>query len=173
MRVPKSLPAATALVERFALIDAELSRIEAVRTAAIVAANQVADEAGASLLVEREDLVTALGKWWPGAAPNLTKGKRKSIELAGCVIGSKSGRAKLALDCEEEPVIAAMAKLRWAKSLLQIKLSLRRTAILAALSGPRAGELGKLGFRIDDGTEMFYIERAAQDGTLPGLGGTA
>lgn len=168
MRVPKSLAAATAQVERFAAVDAELAGIEAVRNAAIVAANQVADEAGVKLLKEREELVTALATWWPGAAPALTQSKRKSIELAGCTVGSKAGRVSLALAGDEDDVIVVMGKLRWAKALLRSKVSLDKPAILKQLSGTRGEELGKLGFKQQAGGETFFIERVAQDGTLAG-----
>lgn len=168
MRVPKTLAAATTLIERFAVVDAELEQIEAVRNAAIVAANQVADQAGADLVKELGELTTALSAWWPSAAPALTLGKRKSIELAGYNIGSKSGRASLAVEGDEDGVIAALGKLRWAKPLLRTKVSLDKAAILKALSGARGEDLGKLGLKRDDGAETFLIERVAQTGTLAG-----
>ena len=166
MRVPRTLTGATTYLERFAEVDAELAEIEAVRNNAIVAANLEADQAGQALLAERAGLVGALGAWWPDAAAGLTLGKRKSIELGGCEIGSVKGRATLALAGDEGVVIAAMQALRWAKPLLRVKVSLDKTAILKTLDSPRAAALGELGFSRNDGEEAFFVRRLVQAGTL-------
>ena len=63
MRAPRTLPAATRLLERFAMLDGEIGLIEAARCEAIALANVAADNAAANPLVERAELTCALEAW--------------------------------------------------------------------------------------------------------------
>lgn len=170
IRQPRSLPAATALCERFAELDGQIAGIEGQRQDDIAAINARADTAANDLIAERNTIAAKVELWWAGAAASLTKGKRKSIELGGCTIGSRSGRAKLKLVDKEVTIIVRLKALRaaWATKLLREKWTLDRTAAMKALEGKNAAKLKDLGVERDEPGETFFIERAEQAGTLAG-----
>ena len=165
IRQPRSTAQAQELAERFAALEGELEIIEAARSDAIAAANAQADTASSALLEERQRIRAVMEPWWAKARPGLTDGKRKSIELGGCMIGSRSGSRSLKVADEN----AAVAKLRekdWGKDLVRTRHSLDRRAIMSAMAGEHKAKLRRLGFTIDDGSESFILERVAQSGTL-------
>ena len=167
-RAPTSTKQATALLEQYARIDAEIADIEAARQATIVAANAVADAKAADLIARRTALAERIEPWWAANGAALTQGKRKSIELGGCMVGTRAGRASLDLAGPEEDVVAVLSGLRWAKPLLRTRVSLERTAALRSLDGKHGAVLAELGVSRRDGAESFYIERVQQAGTLGG-----
>jgi phage host-nuclease inhibitor protein Gam len=167
-RTPRTVKAATALLERFAELDGQIAGLEADRTAAIAATNASVDALAEPLLAERDQIRDKLAPWWKEAAAELTQGKRKSIELGGCLIGSRSGRDSLAVDGDEKAIVAALQKQDWAGPLLAVVTKLDRKAVLASLEGVYAKPLAKLGLSRKAGEESFYVERTAQAGTLAG-----
>ena len=165
MRAPHSLPAATRLLERFALLEGEIGLIEAVRSDAIAKANVAADEAAAALLVERAELTCVLEAWWAGAGPALTGGERKSIELGGCMIGTRADKPSLAVAKSPKVTISALLKTSWGKKLVTITTSLNRRAIAKVLDGAHAVELKELGLSLKHGSVSFVLERVRQEGS--------
>lgn len=166
IRAPRSQASAVQLLERYAELDAEVVKLEAERTAAIAHVNARYDAAGAEALAERGAIADKLQAWWFKAGKGLTGGKRKSIALGGCEIGSRAGRFSLGVEGSEEAVIAALQKREWAADLLRTRVSLDRKAVLEALDGKFARQLGKLGLLRTGGEEAFFIRRTGQDGTL-------
>ena len=165
-KAPKTLEQATALLDRVAHIDGETGTIEANREAALAATNAVADTLAIPLRDERAQIVALLEPWWSKVADKLTGGKRKSVALGGCIIGTKAGRPKLAHDFkDDDAAVAALQAHRWAKPLLRIKTTLDRVATLKALAGAHAAKLGELGFSKDQG-ETFFVERVSQPGLV-------
>lgn len=164
MKPPKTLPAATGLLERFAAIEGDLALIEAARSEALARANAAADREATPLLAERDALAEALREWWHDAAPALTGGERKSIELGGCVIGTRADKPALAVTGPVPDKISALLKLGWGKHLVKISTTLDRRAIAKVLDGPHAAELAELGFSLKHGAEGFVLERVAQEG---------
>jgi Bacteriophage Mu Gam like protein len=164
VKAPKTLPAATKLLERFAAIGGELALIEAGRAEALARANAEADRAATPLLTERGDLAAALEEWWAAAGDALTGGERKSIELGGCMIGTRADKPALALKGAAKDAISALLKLSWGKALVKISTSLDRRAIARMLDGPRKAELEELGFSIRHGDVGFVLERVSQEG---------
>ena len=165
MRAPRSLPAATRLLERFAVLEGEIGLIEAARCEAIALANVAADEAAAALLVERAELTCALEGWWAGTAPALTGGERKSIELGGCMIGTRADKPSLALAGTPKAAILALLKTSWGKKLVKISTALDRRAITKVLDGPHKVELAEIGFSLAHGSVGFVLERVSQEGS--------
>lgn len=168
IRQPRSIKAATALLERFAELDGQIEQIETERQDAIAAINARADTAANDLIAERDKIAEKLEPWWGESAAELTEGKRKSIELGGCMIGSRTGRAKLTVEGAEKDVVAALGGLRWAKLFLRVKTSLDRTALLKAVDGKHRVALAELGIARGEGQETFFVERAEQGGTRGG-----
>lgn len=163
-RTPRSIAAATALAERFAAIEGAIGAIEGARNGEIAEANASADQQAEPLLTEREAIREKLAAWWPGVSAELTKGKRKSIELGGCIIGSRKTRETLVIAGPEDDVIALLRDLRWAKPLVRVKYSIDRVATLKAIDGSRGQALAELGIERQAAAEVFTLERAEQAG---------
>jgi phage host-nuclease inhibitor protein Gam len=143
--------------------------------AAIAAIQAQRDQFVAPLLIEIEDLFLQLRAWWAVAAPAMTKGKRKSIELAGALIGERTTPPSLKLPKGKkvgEMVSDLLAAL--AGDFLVTKHSLDKPAIIKALRAqidPEDDELAierrdqqilrdKLKLTVSQRDE-FFIDRAA------------
>lgn len=163
-RKPRSLTEATRLAERFAVLAGEIELVDAVRDTAIAAANAGADRQAAPLLAERDRLYELLAQWWPGVADELTEGKRKSIELGGCLIGSRTGKDSLAVAGDETKVVEALGREDWAEPLLKTKITLDRVAVLKSIDGVYAEPLAALGLSRKAGEETVFVQRAEQQG---------
>ena len=138
IRQPRTTEQAQALLEEYASLDGQVAEIEENRRACIADVNKRCDTAVHDLVVRRNEIVDKLEPWWAKASEGLTSGKRKSIELGGCVIGSRAGSASLAYDGPGTETLVALKllKRKWAKGLYRVTVSLNKPAILAALSGP-------------------------------------
>lgn len=160
--VPETDEAAIAMLEQLASLDAEFATIEATRASAIAATNAVGDALALPIIDKKSAIVAALEPWWKAAAPRLTKSKRKSIELGGCTIGTKSSAAKVvhgfADDAAALAAVVADPKVR-ASATTVPKRVLNKTAIATLLKGKSAiGEaLKKLGFRMGGSVDTFYV----------------
>ena len=165
IRTPKSVKGALPLCERFAQIETAIAAVEQIRNSLIAKANQAADKELEPLLAEREQLREKLAPWWRSAADELTEGKRKSIELGGCIIGTATGKESLGMPAEQAEAKTALAKTRWGKLLLKVTTSFDKRAITKALGGSQAEKLKALGFAIVPGDEEFVLRRAEQEGT--------
>lgn len=160
VRVPRTDAAATALAERYASLNGELALVEGNRAQAIAATNAVADALALPIIEEQAKISAALERWWAEAAPRLTKGKRKSIELGGCQIGTSTGRATLAIG-DEAAALAALQAARWGKRFVRVKPSIDRAEISRGLSlAPYADRLAALGIAVAAGVETFFVKRA-------------
>lgn len=168
---PRTLAQATTKVQRIAQLDTELALIEATRSRQHADTDKVADDLALPLIDERRRLVADVEPWWiGGGAAELTSGKRKSVLLAGCSIGTKAARAKVEhrFSDDDAAVEAIMGK-PWArKTLLKVVHRLDRTAIMAALDGKRGPELVELGFRKSTPADLFFVALAEQPGTVTG-----
>lgn len=164
---PKTVPEAIALLEEFADLDGRLAAVEADRDTAIATANQRADVASQPMLERRGELADAIGRWWPKAS-QLADGK-KSLELGGCILGVRKSRDKLAHSFEsDEEAIGALRGSRFARFTTSVKYSLDRMATLKLLQvgGKTGAAVEKLGFRIEQGSDQFFLERVQQDRTV-------
>lgn len=167
IRAPRSLTEAQRLCERWSELDAEIAAIEAARDAAIAAANAQVDKDLLPLVDRRNAIAVKLEPWWKANAAELTKGKRKSAELGGVMLGTREGRVSVSLARPEEEIVAAMQGQNWAAYYLRTKVELSKAAVLFGLSnpGPDADQLTSLGLAIMRGPDVFRIERTKQAGT--------
>jgi len=163
---PRTLEQATAIAERYALLDGQIAAIEADRQASIAAVNARCDVAANDLIAQRAVIEAKLKPWWEKNSDKLTEGKRKSIELGGCIIGSRAGKPSLGLIGKEDAAVAKLQKLPWAAGLLKTKTTLDRVAVLKALATDLGKSLRRMGFGVVPGEEKFLLERAEQGGTL-------
>lgn len=165
-RTPRSTNAAMAMLERYAELEDAIAGGENIRNARIAEANKVIDESLAPMIQEREEIRAKLEPWWATAAADLTKGKRKSAELGGCIVGTVAGRESLDVDGDEDEIVQALQKRSWAAPLLRVTTKLDRKAILASIDGVYKKQLATLGLARRKGSETFYIKRAEQGRTM-------
>lgn len=176
LKPPRTLEQATPKIERVAVVDHELTLIAANRAEAIASTNAIADRLAAPLLEERARLVAELEPWWKGAAAGLLKGKRKSVELGGCDIGTKAKAASVThTHQDDDAAIEKIMGVAWARKLLiRVKHELNLTAIKAMLAAEPAtaadrrklDELKALGFSLPAPTETFFVGRKKQQDTV-------
>lgn len=174
VRTPRSTEAATRLLEQFAGLEAQIAAIETERQAAIATVNGRADTAANDLIGRRDAIQAKLEPWWAKAGQALTAkipgGKRKSIELGGCLIGTRASKASLAIAGNASDLIGKLQGLRssWARRLLRTTVTLDKRAILAELDGKNAETLETMGFARNAPEAQFFVQRAEQTGTLAG-----
>lgn len=169
MKIRVNAPAEqlTPLLERFAQLGVELDLADAARNDAIAAANTAADQIALPIVKEMDEIRAAVEPWWKRNGANLLTGKRKTVELAGCMIGSKAGRSSLQFaGGDDAAATAALQAHRWAKPYVRVTYAPDKTAIGTALTGKHAKQLAELGFSKPAGAETFVLERVVQEGTV-------
>lgn len=163
---PRTTSAATELLERYAELAGQSAAIETIRGGQLAEINAASDKELLPILDEMAGIEATIAPWWAKNAEKLTEGKRKSIELGGCMIGSRAGSATLGYDGAEKSSVAALQGARWAKPLIRVTASIDKAATLKALTGPNKVKLAALGFKKVDEDESFFVKRVEQGGTI-------
>lgn len=179
---PSTLPEAIAIIERYLGIDAEIAALAADADTAIATIQSARDTLIAPLKAETDDLFLQLRAWWAVAAPDMTKGARKSIELAGALIGERTTPPALKLPKGMTTNDAIKGLLEWLGGDFVVTSNrLDKPAILRALRAEEGVEdpdddavliwhrkvlVEKLGL-IADQREEFFIDRAAPKEPTP------
>lgn len=165
IRAPRSLAEAQRLCEQWAELDGEIAAIEESRDVAIARANSEVDKDLTPLIKRREAIEAKLEPWWKANAAELTKGKSKSAELGGAVMGTRMGRGKVTVAGAIDVLVDKLRKTAWGKKFVRTKHELDRTETAKGLLGKHGSALRQLGVGYDPGAETFFIERTAQAGT--------
>lgn len=129
--------------------DASIAQIEGVRDALL---GPVEEALKASFL--------QLRTWWTANRLELTDGKRKSIELAGALIGERTTPPSLKLErgLTLGTLVEKLLAAGW-DDLIRVKRSADKPAILKRLAGDHAREVAAIGVSIHQADE-FFIDRA-------------
>lgn len=168
---PSTLPEATATIERYLGKVAAVEEAKADADAAIAAIQAERDQLVAPLNIEIEDLFLQLRAWWAVAGPEMTKGKTKSIELAGALLGERTTTPSLKLPKGMKVPEAVIFIQSIVKSypgmadLLRVKTELEKPALIkilrnATTGGPAIERIREEGFKVAQ-REEFFIDRAA------------
>lgn len=166
IRAPRSQNEAQRLCEQWAELDGQIAAIEEARDAAIAAANAEVDKDLSPLVARREAIEKKLEPWWKANAQLLTKGKRKSAELGGAVLGTRTGKGRVTVAGAVDVVVETLRKNRTLGRLfVRPKFELDKAKITEGLKGKHAPALKELGLGFEPGAETFFIERTAQAGT--------
>jgi phage host-nuclease inhibitor protein Gam len=172
--VPQTIPAGVAMLARYAELGAGLDEItrSADRSKAAIDAHR--DELASPVIAEMKAIQKAMKPFWEARKGEITGGKRKSVVLGGCEIGTRLGNPTLDYPkgTDEELICQLIDPLGfdWA---VREKLELDKLAILGAL---RLGEdelgneldkadakaLAGLGFAVKQ-TETFFIDRVTSE----------
>lgn len=167
LRVNAPVEQATPLLERFAHLDNQRALAEVSRTEGIATVNGVADAIVLPIIEEQAQIRAQLEPWWQRMGSSLLTGKRKSIELGGCIIGSKAGSTAVTFALGNDELAAkTLDENRWSKQYVRIKLALEKAAIKAALGGKHGDKLRALGFSMSTPEETFILDRVSQEGTV-------
>lgn len=166
---PQTIEEATALLGRY--IDG-LTEIESLRADAdvhIAAIQSARDQVVKPIEEALKDMFRQLRAWWAVAAPAITDGKRKSVEIAGALIGERRAPPKLSLGNKKpEDVIDALLYAQMF-DFVRVKDSLDKPALLKALADATsdlAVALRHLGLdRVQ--ADEFFIDRAAREPADP------
>lgn len=134
-----SLQELTARVGRFAMLSAEIERLVAEAGEAIAAIKSDLAQRLQPLAVEMKAILTAAKPWWAANGEQLTDGKKKSVELAGCLIGERLSKPALAHPKPEDVAIELIKGHGW-PALLRVKEELDKPAIMKALGFERPAE---------------------------------
>lgn len=143
----------------FADLNGQLARIEARRQAAIARINSAFDTKIAPLIAAATPLHVELAAWWQSAGEDVRKGK-KSIEIGGCTIGTRTGNLTLFLSDAPAEAIKSLQRVKWGKDLLTTTVALNKPLIKAAINGPNRVRLKQMGFSLGR-SETFYIDTSA------------
>jgi phage host-nuclease inhibitor protein Gam len=166
-RAPQTIDAATVLCARFAALDTEV----AIEQAAVAESINIAKERGARALIplvaELKDIAKQLKPWWEASAEAVTGGKRKSIELGGCDIGTRTTPPKLTFaHGKDEDGVAALQAASLAR-MTRTVASLDKPALLKVLGSDSEEdvELAELlrdaGFDVSQ-KEEFFVARSGK-----------
>lgn len=173
-RAPQSLEAATALLARFAEVDATIEMLEARRAAGHARIDGRIDPKVVPLAAELKDIAKQLKPWWEANSEELTQGKRRSIELGGCQIGIRLSPPKVTHGhAKDGDAALALQGTAYAAGATKVTYTLDKPAILRILEEeakaepaptPVEGEpapppkLAGLGFAAKQADE-FFVDR--------------
>lgn len=155
---PQTIEQAIDLLTRYSTIAAGLAQVEVDRGEAKAKIDAAADKLVVPMELELGEIVKQLKPWWAVASEELTNGKRKSIELAGCLIGERTSTPRLmfvgkALGKANTDQAIAEVEAHGFEWLLRIKKELDKPAILKALIDDQA--VKDMGFSSRQREEFF------------------
>ncbi len=166
-RAPRNLEQATVLLERVATLEAEASAINLHRDQAIANTNAVADAILGPVLEERAAIAAVVETWWKDTGHALLKGKRKTIQLGGCDIGTKKALTALTFTNDDfDAAVTALRAERWAKPYVRVTYSVAKKDTTTALNGKHGDQLRALGFSTRGGQDVFVLAAVKQTDTI-------
>lgn len=171
IEAPATIVEATRLIAEYLELEAQIGRTMSGADDAIRQIEAIRDEQVKPVEAMMYDKFIQLRTWWAVARPDLTDGKRKSIELAGALIGDRTSPPALKLpkgmkvDQAVEFIAEIMATFPDAEQLLRTKVELEKPALLKLLGNatdpaPLRERIVEGGFRAEQ-KEEFFIARAA------------
>lgn len=172
---PQTLEAATALVGRYADLITGAEEIRAAADHAIAQIEAGRDEMLAQIDVEAKDIFRQLSRWWAVSSNEVTAGVRKSVQIAGCLIGVRTATPSLKLPSglTEKGVLAWLLEqaangIDWADGCIRRTEKLDKQTIIKVLrlEQPSVATTALIdkGLATKQG-ETFFIDRPAKPAT--------
>jgi phage host-nuclease inhibitor protein Gam len=164
---PQSIEEATALCARWSDLATSADEMRAGAELSIAQIEGHRDSFCEPLRQELKIIHEQLSRWWSVAAPAMTEGKRKSIELAGCVIGERTTTPMLKLPKGQtaDDLADGIYGNPSLRAYIVVKKALLKPAIIAAIRNivsPGANGDGlafaEIGFSVSQ-REEFFIDR--------------
>lgn len=174
---PATIAEASLQLGRYQAIAAQIEEAKAIADASIATIEAERDAFVAPREQQLKEMFLQLRTWWAVAAPELTEGKRKSIELAGCIIGERTTppALKLPKGMKVEIAVGFIQSIAetWAgaKDFLRTKVEIDKPPLIKLLGnstavGPMVERIREEGFRVEQKDE-FFIDRAARKDADP------
>lgn len=151
---------AISLLGRYAALQASITARRADADAKIAQIRAAVDGALAADEAQLKAWFNALKPWWAVSAEALTEGKRKSIELGGCLIGHRLSTPRVVHPNLTEAEAVEQLRDHDYDELVRVVRELDKPAILRMLADDdvQAAEIRSLGFASKQ-TETFFIDR--------------
>ncbi len=150
---PQTRAEALALADRYVALEQAAARAQAQLDKEIAAAKASHALTMEAIEPQLQDAFAGLRAWWAANAAELTKGKRRSIELGPVTLGERTGMPKLKLPKGMKAEAAlAWLKGRWsgAVAFIRTKEELDKDAVIKALrsgvDAPPDAQLARLHF---------------------------
>jgi phage host-nuclease inhibitor protein Gam len=163
---PQTIEQATQLLADYALCLTQAEQIRADADAAIAEIQSARDGWLKPLDERMKTIFGQLRTWWAVAAPHLTDdGKRRSVEIAGCIIGHRTSTPRLDLGGAKAEDLVQMLLRDGLQDVIRTKHDLDKQTILRELGRLPLEELGErltsygLSRRQRD---EFFIDRASE-----------
>ena len=166
LRVNASLEQATPFLEEFAKVASTVALIEAKRDEAVRETNAISDTLIAPHAARMTELREQIEAWWCKVGFGQLPPKRKTMALLGCTIGSKAGRASLAMPADEDAAIKALKGTNWGPGFIRVTEAIDKAVVRAGLKLEHADNLKAIGFGETNPGELFVLEPLAQVGTI-------
>ena len=148
-QAPQTIEEAADLAGRYAGMLTEVERLRAEADASIAQIEAARDGFIAPIEEEAKGLFLQLRAWWSVAGATLTEGKRKSYELAGCVLGVRTTPPSLKMPGKDE-VAAGLLVGEGLNGFVTVKLSVDKRAVLRELTA-----LPQMREQLDDKIQGF------------------
>jgi phage host-nuclease inhibitor protein Gam len=170
VNAPANTAEATELLGDYAANLATIDHIRAHYNAIIADLQAERDRAIAPIEDGLKDKFVSLRSWWAVASFGVTDGKRKTAEIAGCLLGLRTNTPSLKLpkDMSDEDVIAWLDE-HFTEEFLTISVKPNKPALIAAVrgeDGPTKQALLAIGFETKQ-TEAFFIDRVKPEPASP------
>lgn len=140
VEAPQTRGEAIALAERYVALEQAGARAQAQLEKEIAAAKASHALTMEAIEPQLQEAFAGLRAWWAANSAELTKGKRRSIELGPVTLGERTGMPKLKLPkgMKAEGAIAWLKGLRWTGALgfIRTKEELDKEAVIKALRAP-------------------------------------
>ncbi|QHL90683.1 hypothetical protein GVO57_07350 [Sphingomonas changnyeongensis] len=140
---PQTIEQATQLLSDYALCLTQAEQIRADADAAIAEIQSARDGWLKPLDERMKTIFTQLRTWWAVAAPHLTDGKRRSVEIAGCIIGHRTSMPRLDLGGAKAEDLVARLLSDGLEAVIRTKHDLDRQTILRELGRLPLEDLGE------------------------------
>lgn len=165
VEAPQTKAEAIALADRYVALEQAAARAQAQLDKEVAAAKASHALTMEAIEPQLQDAFAGLRAWWAANSAELTKGKRRSIELGPVTLGERTGMPKLKLPkgMKVEGAIAWLKGLRWvgARSFIRKKEELDKEAVIKALRAPADAPAGSKDARKvfnDCGFEVIQAE---------------
>lgn len=131
-QAPQTIEEAAGLLGKYAGMLTEVEQLRADADAAIAEIQAARDAALAPIEEEAKAIFLQLRAWWGVAGDTLTEGKRKSHELAGCILGERTTPPSLKMPGKVEECAVKLLSAGLAE-FCRIKAEVDKPAVLKAL----------------------------------------
>ncbi len=172
---PQTIEEATEMLGKYMQLLGYAEQAKADADVSIQAVQTARDGLIAPVEQQIKEYFKQLRAWWAVAKDQMTDGKRKSVELSGCLIGERTGMPSLKLPPGmkvDEFVKAIEDAFDQTEDLLRTKVSLDKQAIIKTMRGdadnPVNQKLRGMGASVKQSDE-FFIDRAGKKDADPEL----